>query len=84
MGAGGVVRDPAVHRAVVDRVVAAAEALGFDARGVISSPIRGAKEGNQEFLAAFRFARPGPLPAAAAAAVADGDSDEEEGPPAAA
>ncbi|HZC33367.1 MAG TPA: TlyA family RNA methyltransferase [Candidatus Bathyarchaeia archaeon] len=45
----GVVRDPAVHRAVLERVVAQAAALGLGARAVIASPILG-PEGNREFL----------------------------------
>ncbi len=46
---GGVVRDPAVHRATVDRVVAAAIEGGLFPRDVIPSPILG-PEGNREFL----------------------------------
>jgi 23S rRNA (cytidine1920-2'-O)/16S rRNA (cytidine1409-2'-O)-methyltransferase len=45
----GVVRDPAVHRAVLERVVEAAGKLGLGARAVIASPILG-PEGNREFL----------------------------------
>jgi 23S rRNA (cytidine1920-2'-O)/16S rRNA (cytidine1409-2'-O)-methyltransferase len=46
----GVVRDPAIHREVLERVVAAAqETIGFGTRAVIASPIRG-PEGNREFL----------------------------------
>jgi 23S rRNA (cytidine1920-2'-O)/16S rRNA (cytidine1409-2'-O)-methyltransferase len=46
---GGVVRDPAVHRAVIQRVAAQAAALGLGSRAVIASPIQG-PEGNREFL----------------------------------
>ncbi|MES2208993.1 MAG: TlyA family RNA methyltransferase [Chloroflexota bacterium] len=46
---GGVVRDPAVHRATVERVVAAAAELGLVALDCIASPILG-PEGNREFL----------------------------------
>ena len=49
----GVVRDPAVHREVLEHVVAAAGELGLGARGVIASPILG-PEGNREFLAHFQ------------------------------
>jgi len=49
VGRGGIVRDEAQHRAVIDKARAAAEGLGFTVRGVIESPIRGA-EGNKEFL----------------------------------
>ena len=45
----GVVRDPAAHRAVLQRIVAAARELGLGARAVIASPILG-PEGNREFL----------------------------------
>ena len=45
----GVVRDPAVHREVLETVVAEAAALGLGARAVIASPILG-PEGNREFL----------------------------------
>jgi 23S rRNA (cytidine1920-2'-O)/16S rRNA (cytidine1409-2'-O)-methyltransferase len=47
---GGVVRDPAIHRAVLRRVLAQAAELGLGARDVIASPIQG-PEGNREFLA---------------------------------
>ena len=45
----GVVRDPAVHRAVLERVVEQAAALGLGSRAVVASPILG-PEGNREFL----------------------------------
>ncbi len=45
----GVVRDPAVHREVLGRIVANAAAAGLGARAVIASPITG-PEGNREFL----------------------------------
>lgn len=48
VGKGGIVRDPAVQQACCDRVVAAAEALGFRSE-IMDSPILGA-EGNREFL----------------------------------
>jgi 23S rRNA (cytidine1920-2'-O)/16S rRNA (cytidine1409-2'-O)-methyltransferase len=48
----GVVRDPAVHREVLERVVEAAAQLGLGARDVIASPILG-PEGNREFLVDF-------------------------------
>jgi 23S rRNA (cytidine1920-2'-O)/16S rRNA (cytidine1409-2'-O)-methyltransferase len=46
---GGVVRDPAIHREVLDRVARGAAAQGLRPRGVIASPLLGA-EGNREFL----------------------------------
>lgn len=48
----GVVRDPVVHREVLERVVAAAAEQGLGARAVIASPILG-PEGNREFLVEF-------------------------------
>lgn len=49
VGAGGIVRDPAVHRRVVETVADAAHRVGLVRLGVEPSPITGA-EGNQEFL----------------------------------
>jgi 23S rRNA (cytidine1920-2'-O)/16S rRNA (cytidine1409-2'-O)-methyltransferase len=49
----GVVRDPAAHRAVLERVSGEAAADGLDLMGVIASPIHGA-EGNREFLLDLR------------------------------
>jgi 23S rRNA (cytidine1920-2'-O)/16S rRNA (cytidine1409-2'-O)-methyltransferase len=46
---GGVVRDPATHRAVLDKFTEDARAAGFVPRRLISSPILGG-DGNQEFL----------------------------------
>ncbi len=48
VGKGGIVRDPELHRAAIERVRAAVEAEGFAAE-VMESPITGA-EGNREFL----------------------------------
>ena len=45
----GVVRDPAVHRQVLERIVVVAAERGFGTRAVIASPILG-PEGNREFL----------------------------------
>jgi len=53
VGKGGIVRDEAVRRRVVESTVAALEALGLERIGVVPSPIRGQK-GNLEALAAFR------------------------------
>jgi 23S rRNA (cytidine1920-2'-O)/16S rRNA (cytidine1409-2'-O)-methyltransferase len=46
---GGVVRDPAAHRAVLERIVAEARGHGLGTRGLIASPILG-PDGNREFL----------------------------------
>ena len=48
VGAGGIVRDPAVHALACERVEAAVQALGFRT-ALIDSPILGT-EGNKEFL----------------------------------
>lgn len=66
VGKGGIVRDEAVRRAVVDATVAALEAFGLEKIGVVPSPIRGQK-GNLEELAVFRS----PL---------DGDHEDTERP----
>jgi 23S rRNA (cytidine1920-2'-O)/16S rRNA (cytidine1409-2'-O)-methyltransferase len=50
IGKGGIVRDPAVHLAVLTEVVAGLGAEGLVVVGVVPSPLRGA-DGNVEFLA---------------------------------
>jgi len=45
----GVIRDPEVHREVVEKMLSFAEQAGFSIQGLISSPLRGPK-GNVEFL----------------------------------
>jgi 23S rRNA (cytidine1920-2'-O)/16S rRNA (cytidine1409-2'-O)-methyltransferase len=45
----GVVRDPAIHQEVLERIVATAREHGLGTRAVIASPILG-PEGNREFL----------------------------------
>jgi 23S rRNA (cytidine1920-2'-O)/16S rRNA (cytidine1409-2'-O)-methyltransferase len=52
LGRGGVVRDPAVHAAVLREVRDAADALGLTMRDLIASPLVG-PAGNREFLARF-------------------------------
>jgi 23S rRNA (cytidine1920-2'-O)/16S rRNA (cytidine1409-2'-O)-methyltransferase len=49
VGKGGVVRDPDVHRAVLERVAGMAAELGLGLRGLVTSPLRG-PAGNVEFL----------------------------------
>lgn len=49
VGKGGIVRDDAKRAAVVESVVEFAGNEGFDVKGVIDSPIKGA-EGNVEYL----------------------------------
>jgi len=53
VGKGGVVRDPAVHRAVLLELLAWGEAQGLGPQGLIRSPITG-PAGNVEFLAHWR------------------------------
>ena len=48
----GVVRDAAVHREVLERVIDQARGIGLGAQALIASPILG-PEGNREFLVAF-------------------------------
>jgi 23S rRNA (cytidine1920-2'-O)/16S rRNA (cytidine1409-2'-O)-methyltransferase len=64
VGKGGLVKDPATHRAVIERVAAAAAVIGLDTIGQTGSPITGAT-GNQEFLLHLRL-RPGLAPGAVA------------------
>lgn len=49
VGKGGVVKDPAVHRSVLDRVLGWATRNGWSVNGLVRSPITGPK-GNVEFL----------------------------------
>lgn len=49
VGRGGIVRDPALHREVLDHLVAFARRAGWGLRAVGASAVRGA-EGNQEFF----------------------------------
>ncbi len=51
VGKGGVVRDPALHREVCERIEAWLTARGWRVLGVTESPITG-PEGNKEFLIA--------------------------------
>ncbi len=54
VGRGGVVRDPAVHAEVVERIRAfGTETLGLRCEGVVPSPLRG-PAGNIEFLSYWR------------------------------
>jgi 23S rRNA (cytidine1920-2'-O)/16S rRNA (cytidine1409-2'-O)-methyltransferase len=55
VGKGGVVRETAIHRRVLEEVLAAAESDGLGAAGLIPSPLKG-PAGNIEFLA---YLKPG-------------------------
>ncbi|HEX2142201.1 MAG TPA: TlyA family RNA methyltransferase [Candidatus Limnocylindria bacterium] len=59
---GGVVRDPATHRAVLERFAADARRADFGPAGLIRSPLAGT-DGNLEFLAML-IRQPGMEPAA--------------------
>ncbi len=50
VGKGGVVRDEAVRTRVIREVAVGLAAIGFDLRGIVDSPVRGAK-GNREAFA---------------------------------
>jgi 23S rRNA (cytidine1920-2'-O)/16S rRNA (cytidine1409-2'-O)-methyltransferase len=52
----GIVRDPAVHRAACENVIALAATLSWELSDVIESPIAGA-DGNREFLLGARLPR---------------------------
>ena len=49
VGKHGVVRDPAVHESVIERIVTFARSLAFVTRGLTFSPVKG-PEGNIEYL----------------------------------
>jgi 23S rRNA (cytidine1920-2'-O)/16S rRNA (cytidine1409-2'-O)-methyltransferase len=53
VGKGGVVKDPAVHRRVVEEIRAEAERLDLASVAATDSPITGV-EGNREFLLHLR------------------------------
>jgi 23S rRNA (cytidine1920-2'-O)/16S rRNA (cytidine1409-2'-O)-methyltransferase len=53
VGKRGVVRDPALHRAVLERVAVSAADLGCGIAGLTISPLRG-PVGNREFLVHLR------------------------------
>ena len=55
VGKKGVVRDPAIHKMVLDQFVALATGLGFAILGLTFSPVKG-PEGNIEFLAHLTLA----------------------------
>ena len=55
VGKKGVVRDPAVHKEVLDDFVALTKEIGFKILGLTFSPVKG-PEGNIEFLAHLTLA----------------------------
>lgn len=56
VGKGGVVRDPAVHRAILEGLVSWADLQGWGLLGLIRSPVTG-PAGNVEFLAHWQPGR---------------------------
>ena len=65
VGKKGVVRDPAVHKEVLDMFVALADELNFNILGLTFSPVKG-PEGNIEFLGHLSLDKPGIHPDTAA------------------
>ena len=57
IGKGGVVRDPAIHRLVLERTIALAGANGLGTVGLVASPLQG-PAGNIEFLASLKLSSP--------------------------
>lgn len=57
VGKGGVVRDPAIHRSVLERSTRHAGDNGFGMLGLVVSPLQG-PAGNIEFLADLRLGEP--------------------------
>jgi len=50
VGKGGVVRDPAIHRRILEHACESAASAGFEVRGLTRSPLKG-PAGNIEYLA---------------------------------
>jgi 23S rRNA (cytidine1920-2'-O)/16S rRNA (cytidine1409-2'-O)-methyltransferase len=71
VGSGGVVRDPAVRSAAVERVAAHAFALGLGTAGVVASALPG-PSGNVEYFLWLNAQAGAPEPAAVELAVAAG------------
>lgn len=61
VGKKGVVRDPAVHEEVIEKVVSFAEGSGLSAEGLTYSPVKG-PEGNIEYLIHVKNAEEGATP----------------------
>jgi 23S rRNA (cytidine1920-2'-O)/16S rRNA (cytidine1409-2'-O)-methyltransferase len=53
VGKGGVVREPALHRKVIDRIGQYSRGIGLNVLGVVESPLLGPK-GNKEFFIHLR------------------------------
>lgn len=71
IGKGGVVRDPRIHRAVLERTSELAKANGLGVLGLVASPLQG-PAGNIEFLAHLTLGAPSDdVPALIAGAMAE-------------
>ena len=75
VGKGGVVRDPAVHRRVLEQVVGIAASLGLGLRGLMPSPLLG-PAGNREFLGWWAWEAEGADPAPTIATCLEEGRDE--------
>jgi 23S rRNA (cytidine1920-2'-O)/16S rRNA (cytidine1409-2'-O)-methyltransferase len=53
VGSGGIVRDPAQRKRVINELIEFGRTIDLSCEGLMESPIQGA-EGNVEFLALFR------------------------------
>jgi 23S rRNA (cytidine1920-2'-O)/16S rRNA (cytidine1409-2'-O)-methyltransferase len=62
VGKGGVVKDSDIHARVIYDIAAFALSLGFTIAGLTMSPIKGAKEGNTEFLIWLQHGQPHQTP----------------------
>ncbi|HEY68719.1 MAG TPA: TlyA family RNA methyltransferase [Thermoflexia bacterium] len=77
VGKGGVVRDPQVHRRVLERVLDIAAGLDLGLRGLMPSPLRG-PAGNVEFLGWWGLGEEGQRAEAAIAACLKEEETEGE------
>jgi 23S rRNA (cytidine1920-2'-O)/16S rRNA (cytidine1409-2'-O)-methyltransferase len=50
---GGIVKDPAVHQKVIDKITKGMAEYGFNLKKLIESPVLGGTAGNKEFLGLF-------------------------------
>jgi 23S rRNA (cytidine1920-2'-O)/16S rRNA (cytidine1409-2'-O)-methyltransferase len=78
VGKGGVVRDPVVHRGVLERVLGIAVELNLELGGLMPSPLRG-PAGNIEFLGWWKLGAKGPQSEAIDAAIATCMAEVEGG-----
>lgn len=54
---GGVVKDKKVHQRIIENIKECAQALSLSVEGVMESPIKGAKQGNTEYLIYLKAGR---------------------------